>query len=60
MMSNNPLIIDALEEVGPCDIDTLALHMEQSAQVVNAMITNQMRKGTVKLVNGMLTSQSQK
>lgn len=30
-MSNNPLIIDALEEVGPCDIDTLALHMDQSA-----------------------------
>lgn len=59
MMSNNPLIIDALEEVGPCDIDTLALHMDQSAQVVNAMITNQMRKGTVKLVNGMyqLTNQ---
>ncbi|MEN7469979.1 hypothetical protein KDV41_14975 [Providencia stuartii] len=58
-MSNNPLIIDALEEVGPCDIDTLALHMDQSAQVVNAMITNQMRKGTVKLVNGMyqLTNQ---
>lgn len=53
MMSNNPLIIDALEEVGPCDIDTLALHMDQSAQVVNAMITNQMRKGAVKLVNGM-------
>lgn len=59
MMSNNPLIIDALEEVGPCDIDTLALHMDQSAQVVNAMITNQMRKGAVKLVNGMyqLTNQ---
>lgn len=59
MMSNNPLIIDALEEVGPCDIDTLALHMGQSAQVVNAMITNQMRKGAVKLVNGMyqLTNQ---
>lgn len=58
-MSNNPLIIDALEEVGPCDIDTLALHMDQSAQVVNAMITNQMRKGAVKLVNGMyqLTNQ---
>lgn len=58
-MSNNPLIIDALEEVGPCDIDTLALHMDQSAQVVNAMITNQMRKGTVKLVNGLyqLTNQ---
>lgn len=58
-MSNNPLIIDALEEVGPCDIDTLALHMDQSAQIVNAMITNQMRKGTVKLVNGMyqLTNQ---
>lgn len=59
MMSNNPLIIDTLEEVGPCDIDTLALHMDQSAQVVNAMITNQMRKGAVKLVNGMyqLTNQ---
>ncbi|MEX9849820.1 MULTISPECIES: hypothetical protein [Providencia] len=59
MMSNNPLIIDALEEVGPCDIDTLALHMDQSAQVVNAMITNQMRKGAVKLVNGVyqLTNQ---
>ncbi|MEY0213061.1 hypothetical protein AB7W58_01505 [Providencia rettgeri] len=59
MMSNNPLIIDALEEVGPCDIDTLTLHMDQSAQVVNAMITNQMRKGAVKLVNGMyqLTNQ---
>lgn len=59
MMSNNPLIIDTLEEVGPCDIDTLALHMAQSAQVVNAMITNQMRKGAVKLVNGMyqLTNQ---
>lgn len=58
-MSNNPLIIDALEEVGPCDIDTLALHMDQSAQVVNAMITNQMRKGAVKLVNGLyqLTNQ---
>ncbi|MDX7494070.1 hypothetical protein [Providencia stuartii] len=58
-MSNNPLIIDALEEVGPCDIDTLALHMDQSAQIVNAMITNQMRKGTVKLVNGLyqLTNQ---
>ncbi|ELR5204655.1 hypothetical protein RG287_RS11910 [Providencia rettgeri] len=58
-MSNNPLIIDTLEEVGPCDIDTLALHMDQSAQVVNAMITNQMRKGAVKLVNGMyqLTNQ---
>ncbi|EPR3709226.1 MULTISPECIES: hypothetical protein [Providencia] len=58
-MSNNPLIIDALEEVGPCDIDTLALHMDQSAQVVNAMITNQMRKGAVKLINGMyqLTNQ---
>ncbi|EOE1542349.1 hypothetical protein ACJ9E6_000323 [Providencia rettgeri] len=58
-MSNNPLIIDALEEVGPCDIDTLALHMDQSPQVVNAMITNQMRKGAVKLVNGMyqLTNQ---
>ncbi|MTC35204.1 hypothetical protein GKR67_11330 [Providencia alcalifaciens] len=58
-MSNNPLIIDVLEEVGPCDIDTLALHMDQSAQVVNAMITNQMRKGAVKLVNGMyqLTNQ---
>jgi len=59
MMSNNPLIIDALEEVGPCDIDTLALHMDQSAQVINAMITNQMRKGAVKLVNGLyqLTNQ---
>ncbi|HFD6683168.1 TPA: hypothetical protein ACS772_002650 [Providencia alcalifaciens] len=58
-MSNNPLIIDVLEDVGPCDIDTLALHMDQSAQVVNAMITNQMRKGTVKLVNGIyqLTNQ---
>ncbi|EMF4672930.1 hypothetical protein ACX5HH_000023 [Providencia stuartii] len=58
-MSNNPLIIDALEEVGPCDIDTLALHMDQSAQIVNAMMTNQMRKGTVKLVNGLyqLTNQ---
>lgn len=58
-MSNNPLIIDALEEVGPCDIDTLALHMDQSAQIVNAMITNQMRKGAVKLVNGLyqLTNQ---
>lgn len=58
-MNNNPLIIDALEEVGPCDIDTLALHMDQSSQVVNAMITNQMRKGAVKLINGMyqLTSQ---
>nr|WP_278979219.1 hypothetical protein [Providencia alcalifaciens] len=58
-MSNNPLIIDTLEEVGPCDIDTLALHMDQSAQVVNAMITNQMRKGAVKLVNGIyqLTNQ---
>lgn len=58
-MSNNPLIIDALEEVGPCDIDTLALHMDQSPQVVNAMITNQMRKGAVKLVNGLyqLTNQ---
>ncbi|QCJ72012.1 hypothetical protein C9446_11235 [Providencia heimbachae] len=58
-MSNNPLIIDALEEVGPCDIDTLALHMDQSSQVVNAMITNQMRKGAVKLINGMyqLTNQ---
>lgn len=33
--------------------------MDQSAQVVNAMITNQMRKGAVKLVNGMyqLTNQ---
>ena len=58
-MSNNPLINDTLEEVGPCDIDTLALHMDQSAQVVNAMITNQMRKGAVKLVNGIyqLTNQ---
>ena len=58
-MSNNPLIIGALEEVGPCDIDTLALHMDQSAQIVNAMMTNQMRKGTVKLVNGLyqLTNQ---
>ncbi|MER5002579.1 hypothetical protein KDV73_23320, partial [Providencia stuartii] len=33
--------------------------MDQSAQVVNAMITNQMRKGAVKLVNGLyqLTNQ---
>lgn len=47
-----PLIIEALENIGPCDIETLASHMDQSQNIISAMLVKFMRVGAVKVVNG--------
>ncbi|EOX2608442.1 hypothetical protein ACPEOH_001189 [Yersinia enterocolitica] len=52
-MNDKPLIIDALEAVGPCDLGTLAGHMGQSENIINAMLVNHIRKGVVLHNSGM-------
>lgn len=54
IMANKPLIIEALEEIGPCDIEALASHMGQSQNVVSAMLVKYMRVGAVKSVDGQI------
>ena len=49
---SKPLIIEALEEIGPCDIDTLAGHLNQSAGIVSSMLVKYMRSGVVKSQDG--------
>lgn len=46
-----PLILEALEEIGPCDAETLSSHINQSEGVINSMLVNYMRKGYVRCVN---------
>lgn len=52
-MNTKPKILEALEEIGPCDVTTLAMHMAQSESCVNALMVNQLRKGMVKLTDGV-------
>lgn len=52
---NKPLIIEALEEIGPCDINTLACHLGQSAGIVNSMLIKFMRSGQVKSADGVIS-----
>ena len=52
-MNTKPKVLEALEEIGPCDVTTLAMHMEQSESSVNALMVNQLRKGMVKLTDGV-------
>lgn len=52
-MNTKPKILEALEEIGPCDVTTLAMHMAQSESSVNALMVNQLRKGMVKLTDGV-------
>lgn len=46
-----PLIIEALEDIGPCDVETLSGHMGQSESMINSLLVNYMRKGMVRCVN---------
>jgi hypothetical protein len=46
-----PLILEALEEIGPCNAETLSSHINQSEGVINSMLVNYMRKGYVRCVN---------
>ncbi len=52
-MNSKPLIIEALETIGPCDIETLASHMDQSQNIVSSMLVKFMRVNAVKVSNGM-------
>ncbi|EOE6700211.1 hypothetical protein R4E38_01385 [Morganella morganii] len=52
-MNTKPKVLEALEEIGPCDVTTLTMHMEQSESCVNALMVNQLRKGMVKLTDGV-------
>ncbi|QII37479.1 helix-turn-helix transcriptional regulator [Rouxiella badensis] len=51
-MSERITLMEALDTIGPCDIEALASYMSQSESVVNAMLVNQMRKGTVRCTAG--------
>lgn len=46
-----PLIIEALEDIGPCDIETLSGYMGQSENMINSLLVNYMRKGMVRCIN---------
>ncbi|KAB7896410.1 ArsR family transcriptional regulator [Rouxiella badensis] len=51
-MSEKITLMEALDTIAPCDIEALASYMSQSESVVNAMLVNQMRKGTVRCITG--------
>ncbi|WKM71864.1 hypothetical protein Q2T70_26485 [Klebsiella oxytoca] len=52
---SKPVILEALEEIGPCDAETLAGHLNQSAAIVNAMLVKFIRGGLVKSASGMFS-----
>lgn len=52
---SKPLILEALEEIGPCDAEALAGHLNQSAGIVNAMLVKFIRGGLVKSAGGMFS-----
>ncbi|MEQ2024393.1 hypothetical protein ABLB84_01105 [Xenorhabdus szentirmaii] len=58
-MINKTLVIEALEEFGSCDLITLAAHMGKDERIVNAMVANHIRKGTVKSVDGVYSLMEQ-